>query len=600
MNSSSIPQYECVDQLVFDKYFGELDPSGKCIRLAIDLDQTFESRLDEVWERRDQLLKRVDTGVFDDLMIKEPTDSWKPKNYSKNVGLYQQTVLEMTGNALNRMGINAFNYVNRMNDQIDASAPKIAWMCCGEDANGAQWESVCENVRHLRDLVAGEASIEAKGKVYELESKKIPPFSYRPRGFHCIEANVQRVNVQSNQMEPISGSMMDIALWASFVLPLIEKNENQGPLLYIPKMQVVEEAQLWHSILTYVEKRRGLDEGTIKIVFLAETFPAVFNVARFIEAFEGRCIGVNCGRWDYLFSYASLLAEHKRVELDEENIKVSLAPKHVVTTSVDLLKKYQIQVAKMCHHYGIQFIGGMNALLPSSHPDQKIREEQNKKILRETIDNKSQERSFYGASRTWVAHIGLLEVARALTNVPHANPKDKNLRRIDVSRKDLFRAPDDAYTIQDFKNDLSVVILYMTQYLLTRSGAVAVNGLMEDLATAEISCTLNWYFLKHKTLDKQIDQEGGLNKLILQASESVLNTYANQSKSAAAIVSTVANIIAELYIDVSQRPNLEKTLYALTVVDNPRAFNSIHSGNRFKSNSRVADIVLKHNKTSLP
>lgn len=144
-------------------------------------------------------------------------------------------------------------------------------------------------------MVCFEAKYSLQGKIYSQEAKKIPPFSFRPRGLHCIDAHVTR-----NQ-EPISGSVLDLALWAWFVLPEILKLKDVCPLLYIPKMQVVDEAVFWHQLIKKVEKHANLEEGTIKIVFLAETFPAVFRVARLIEAFEGRCIGVNCGRWDYLY-----------------------------------------------------------------------------------------------------------------------------------------------------------------------------------------------------------------------------------------------------------------------------------------------------------
>lgn len=589
--------YELHARQVFEKNFGDLKPSfEKAVAFAAELDKQFQPKYDQIFRLRKELEKRVDSGDISDLVLKDPTPNWKPKNYSKNFDKYKNTVLEMTGNALNRMGINAYNFINEQNAKMSKKTgdaqPKIAWMCCGEDANGAQIESVCENIRHLRDLVSGEARVQFAGKEYKLNSKDMVPTSYRPRGLHCIDSYVTRNG------EPIVASFLDLSLWAHYVLPeLIKRNEL--PLLYIPKMHLTPEAELWHAALKRVETVSGLLEGTIKIVFLCETFPGLFNVARNIEAFEGRCIGVNCGRWDYLYSYVQVLAAHPQLKVDENVVNTTLSAKHHVTTSVDLLKKYQIRVAQLCHHYGIQFLGGMNAQLPSNHPDSKVKEAENTKILEATRKNKTDERTFYGASKTWVAHIGLLEVADTLRQVPHEQPIDKHVRNVKVSRRDVFESPTVQYSIKDFQSDVDVVLLYCVQYLLNKNGAIAINNLMEDMATSEISSSLNWFYLRHGLLKKEIQELGGIEEIIKQVGEHTLQGVlkgikdGSKREEATRLFRIVQKAVLALYLDTKSRPTLEKLLYALAAKKDSKAFNALAQSKRFQWSAEVAQLVDK-------
>jgi malate synthase len=585
-------EYKVLCEPLFQKYFGDLSQKIQkrssssdsamrdAIDLAVELERTFGREVDQIMAHRQEMQRKIDHGQLDkQLILMNPSSDWKPKQYVNNYSEYSACVLEMTGNALNRMGINAFNYINAINQEIANETgdrrPRVCWMCCGEDANGAQIESILENLRHYRDLLAGEASVEYNGKQYRLNSRDIPPCSFRPRGLHCIEAHV--IDKRSN--EPLVAPLFDVAFWSQFCLPEILQR-NVCPLLYIPKMQTYHEAALWHKILTYVEKSYNLQEGTIKTVFLAETFPAVFQLPRMIEAFEGRLIGVNCGRWDYLFSYVQVVAEYTRAEIDGRKVNTVLPCKHDVTTDVDLLKKYQVRTAQMCHHYGIMFIGGMNATLPSTHPDATIREKENKKILESSIKNKCEERQFYGASKTWVAHIGLLEIAKQLLATPYNTPIDKQIRDIIITRPDLLHAPTSdqvpkAYNIDAFRGDIRVVLLYMTMYLLNRNGAVAVDNKMEDLATAEISNSLLWFYVKHGLLDKEIKAAGGVEKMVKQVSQEVKNEIRSQYKVKVseahldALLNILQRILTRLILDSKNRATLEKVLYILGIRDDP-------------------------------
>ncbi|KAL0484571.1 malate synthase [Acrasis kona] len=583
---------------VFKKYFGELQPGYEnAIALAVELDAKYQSAYDEIFRQRKALEKRVDSGDLSDLKLKDPTSGWKAKDYPKNYEQYKNTVLEMTGNALNRMGINAYNYISEQNSKMSKAtgdnAPKIAWMCCGEDANGAQIESVCENIRHLRDLFTGEAKVQFNGKEYKSTGNQehLPPTSFRPRGLHCLDSYVLRNN------EPIVGSFLDLALWSTFVLPMI-LNKKTLPLLYIPKMHLTQEAQLWQDALKTIETKTNIPEGTIKIVFLCETYPGLFNVAKNIEAFEGRCIGVNCGRWDYLYSYVQVLANHTHLKVDDKDVNTTLSAKHIVTTNVDLLKKYQIRVAQLCHFYGIQFLGGMNAQLPNNDPDLKKRELENQQILSSTRKNKTDERTFYGASKTWVAHIGLLDVADTLRQVPHNQPIDKQVKDVKVTRQDVFQSPPVQYTIQDFEADVDVVLLYCVQYLLNRNGAIAINNLMEDMATSEISSSLNWFYLKHHLMDNDIKSKGGIEAIIKNVGENTLKKVVSGMKDASRreyarkLFTIVQKCVLELYNDSANRPTLEKLLYALAAKeDNEEAFKALSNSKRFKWSSDVAKLV---------
>jgi malate synthase len=591
-NSKNNMSYQVLCEPLFKKYFGDLPNKfsnkssalNEALSLSIELDRTFRDQWDRIMQIRSEMQQKIDNGRVDsELVLLPPNTNWKPNNYVKNYDSYADCVLEMTGNALNRMGINAFNYINKMNGEIAKETgdnrPKICWMCCGEDANGAQIESVLENIRHYRDLISGDASVTFGNKEYKLESQDIPPCSFRPRGLHCVEAHV----VDKSSGEPIVGPLFDVAFWAQFALPEILAKKNVCPLLYIPKMHVYQEAQLWHQVLKFIEKHFKLEEGTIKTVFLCETFPAVFQLPRMIEAFEGRLIGVNCGRWDYLFSYVQVLANHTKVNVDGKKVNTVLPGKHEVTTDVNLLKKYQIRTAQMCHKYGIMFIGGMNATLPSTHPDPAIRERENHQILETSLKNKSDERQFYHASKTWVAHIGLLQIAKKLAMTPYANPVDKHIRDTVVSRVDLLDAPTypdqvpKAYNIEAFRRDVHVVLLYMAMYLLNRNGAVAVDNKMEDMATAEISSSLLWFYTKHKILEKEIRENGGIEKMVQDAGKSVkeeilakhLRNQSVSDQKLQGLLSALQIILIKL-IKSQQRPStLEKVLYILGTRDDP-------------------------------
>jgi len=579
------------------------------LNLAIDLDRNFGVQVDEIMKLRMEMQRRMDASgkqLQEELIMMKPTPNWKPKNYVKNYDQYAGCVLEMTGNALNRMGINAFNYINDINREISQSTgdpkPKVCWMCCGEDANGAQIESILENLRHYRDLLAGEARVQFNNKEYVLKDKNtIPPCSFRPRGLHCIEAHV--IDRRSN--EPLVAPFFDVAFWAQFALPEILQR-GVVPLLYIPKMQVAQEAALWNQVLTRIEQLYNMEEGTIKTVFLAETFPAVFQLPKMIEAFEGRLIGVNCGRWDYLFSYVQVVAEHTKAEIDGKTVNTILPSKHDVTTDVNLLKKYQVRTAQMCHHYGIMFIGGMNATLPSTHPDPSTRTRDNQQILQSSLKNKRDERIFYGASKTWVAHIGLLEIAKQLLTTPHATPIDKHIRDIVISRPDLLHAPtpdqvSKPYGIETFRGDIRVVLLYMAMYLLNRNGAVAVDNKMEDLATAEISNSLLWFYVKHKLLDREIKASGGIERMVQQIAQVVKNEIKNEYKAKTSdaqldmLINVLSKILVKLVLDSKNRPSLEKVLYVLGTRDDPhdkgKAIEVMRGSKRFPRAANTAFLI---------
>ncbi len=601
---TTIRPYEVLNMPILEQHFKSLGKIDQVIDLAISMDRLFASKYDTAMMKRRVMQQLIDLGqVQQQLKLLDPTPNWKPTyaTFTGQDAMYRQTCLEMTGNALNRMGINAFNYINKMNTQLNPDEPSVAWMCCNEDANGAQFESICENIRHFRDLLSGDAKTEFGGKNYELENKdEIPPCSFRPRGLHCLEGNLVRYNEETNSMEPIVGPIFDLAAWSIYCLPLLlnnDKNRGVGPLLYIPKMQIEDDALLWNDMLCYIEKVHRVPVGTIKVVFLCETFPAIFQLPRLIESFQGRCIGVNCGRWDYLYSYVQTLANHTQVN----TLNIGLPSKHAVTTATNLLKMYQIRTAQMCHHYGIQFIGGMNATLPSSNPDLKQREIENESILKKTVDNKVQERQFYGASRTWIAHIGLLAIAKDLRNTPHLKPIDKDLSSLHVQWKDLIEAPksDKGYGIAEFRNDVRVVLYYMAKYLLTRNGAVAVDGLMEDMATSEISCSLSWYYLRHHMISS-LDNLNQLRLELDQIAEGVtkeLNSKESEESQASIrkLVQQLKQVLLEVYMNKQKRPTLEKILYSIALLWNTQDSETAERLFKFWSQSkRFQDSIYQY------
>jgi malate synthase len=343
-----------------------------------------------------------------------------------------------------------------------------------EDSNSPTWHNCLQGQINLHDAVNGNISYRNEaGKEYRLNSRTAT-LMVRPRGWHLEERHV-RVNG-----EVMSGSLFDFGLFFFHnAQNLIAK--GSGPYFYLPKMESHLEARLWNDVFLYAQNHFGIPEGTIKATVLIETILATFELHEILWELRMHSAGLNCGRWDYIFSYIKKL----------RNIEGYVLPdRSKVTMTTPFMRNYSKLVIKTCHRRGVHAMGGMAAQIPIKGDEQanakaldKVRGDK----LREVID---------GHDGTWVAHPGLVPIAMEVfdQNMPQANQVFKQLPEFEATAKDLLTPPQDGITEEGLRMNINVGILYIESWL-RGVGAAAIYHLMEDAATAEISRTQVWQWL---------------------------------------------------------------------------------------------------------
>ena len=301
----------------------------------------------------------------------------------------------------------------------------------------------------------------------------------RPRGWHLDEKHVQ-VDGQA-----VSGSLFDFGLYVFHNAKVLQARER-GPFLYLPKLQSHKEAALWDAVLTQAEVELGLVAGTIKVTVLIETLPAAFEMDEILWALRSRIVGLNCGRWDYIFSYIKTLRAHHEHVLPERG---------QVGMGVPFLKAYSELLIKTCHRRGALAMGGMAAQIPIS--DDSVA---NAAALERVRMDKQREANA-GHDGTWVAHPGLIPVAMAEFGkvLTGANQLERKRDDVEVGRDDLLTAPAGTISRAGFENNVDICIRYLAAWL-DGLGCVPIHHLMEDAATAEISRAQLWQWLHHAGL----------------------------------------------------------------------------------------------------
>ncbi|KFN43959.1 malate synthase A [Arenimonas oryziterrae] len=374
--------------------------------------------------------------------------------------------VEITGPVEPKMVINALN-----------SGAKV-YMADFEDSTAPTWANLLIGQRALRKAVAGTLDWMAPdgSKHYVLNQENLAVLMVRPRGWHLDEKNV-RIDG-----ERLSGSLFDLGLFAFHNAAALAA-KDLGPYFYLPKLQSMEEAALWDEVLAFIEVRLGLPIGQMKVTVLIETLPAAFEMDEILHALRGRMAGLNCGRWDYIFSYLKTFRKHRDRVLPERS---------QVTMTQPFLKAYSELLIKTCHRRGALAMGGMAAQIPISGDD-----EANEKALARVRADKLREVSA-GHDGTWVAHPALIPVAQEIfdAHMPRAN--QRHLLREDVgpSRDELIKPSVGTITRAGFDNSVEVCVRYLAAWL-DGQGCVPIHWLMEDAATAEISRTQLWQWLHH-------------------------------------------------------------------------------------------------------
>ena len=377
--------------------------------------------------------------------------------------------VEITGPVDPKMVINALN------------SGANCYMADFEDSTSPTWANLIQGQIALRAAVAGHLQYDAPaadgrpGKQYRLR-----PFGeqavliVRPRGWHLDEKHVLVDG------ERISGGIFDLALFAYHNAALLAA-EDRGPYFYLPKLQSMEEAQLWESVLSEIERSIGLAHGQMKVTVLIETLPAAFEMDEILHALRERIVGLNCGRWDYIFSYIKTLRAHADRVLPERGQVTMVQP---------FLRAYSELLIKTCHRRRAHAMGGMAAQIPNPRD-----EAANAAAIERVRADKLREVTA-GHDGTWVAHPGLIPVAREIFDAHMPQPHQQHVARTDVqvSAEDLLRPSLGTISRAGFYGNVEVCVRYLAAWL-DGNGCVPIHGMMEDAATAEISRAQLWQWL---------------------------------------------------------------------------------------------------------
>lgn len=376
----------------------------------------------------------------------------------------QDRRVEITGPVDPKMVINALN-----------SGAKV-YMADFEDSTSPTWNNLLIGQQALIGAVRGDLTHAApNGKQYVLKPYgEQAVLLVRPRGWHLDEKHVL-VDGQ-----PIAGGLFDLAVFAFHNARALAARDR-GPYFYLPKLQSMEEAALWETALSHIEAALGLPQGQMKVTVLIETLPAVFEMHEILHALRDRIVGLNCGRWDYIFSYIKTFRRHRDRVLPERG---------QVTMTQPFLKAYSELLIQTCHRRGAHAMGGMAAQIPIGND-----EAANEQALARVRADKLREVTA-GHDGTWVAHPALIPIARAIfdEHMPGANQHGVLREDVQVSRDDLIRPSTGTITRAGFEGNVEVCVRYLAAWL-DGNGCVPIHWLMEDAATAEIARTQIWQWL---------------------------------------------------------------------------------------------------------
>jgi len=456
---------EAHDVSISGRVTGELAEilSTEALEFVALLHRRFEPRRRELLARRAARQKEFDAGKLPDFLPETESirrGDWRVAVQPKD--LLDRRV-EITGPTDRKMVINALN--------CGAST----FMADFEDANCPTWHNMVDGQLNLRDAVRRTISFEQGGKQYRLNPKTavlIP----RPRGWHLDEKHVL-VDGQ-----PVSGAIFDFALYFFHnAKELLAR--GAGPYFYLPKMESHLEARLWNDIFLLAQERLGIARGTIRATALIETVLAAFEMDEILYELREHSAGLNIGRWDYIFSCIKKFRANKAFCLADRSQVTMLAP---------FMRAYALLLVKTCHRRGAPAMGGMAAQIPIKNDPaaneaalEKVRQDK----LREVTD---------GCDGTWVAHPGLVPIAKEVfdRHMPQPNQYDRQRPDVHVTAKDLLNfQPEKPITEAGLRNNISVGIQYVGAWL-AGNGCVPVFNLMEDAATAEISRSQIWQWIR--------------------------------------------------------------------------------------------------------
>ncbi len=438
--------------------------SAEALALVAELHRRFDGRRRELLAARVERQKAIDGGKLPDFLPETAHIRASDYKVAPIPADLTDRRVEITGPVDRKMVINALN------------AGSSTFMADFEDSNAPTWHNNIFGQVNMRDAVRGTIAFTSpEGKEYKLNPKHAV-LMVRPRGWHLMERNAT-VNG-----EIVSGSLFDFGLYFFHnAKALLAK--GSGPYFYLPKMQSHLEARLWNDVFEFAQDYCGVPQGSIRATVLIETLLGAFEMDEILYELRNHSAGLNCGRWDYIFSFIKVLRNHPDYVLPDRS---------TVTMDKHFLKSYVDLLIQTCHKRGIHAMGGMAAQIPIKNDPAA-----NEAALDKVRQDKLREVKA-GHDGTWVAHPGLVSIAKEIfdANMPTPNQIHVTRAEVKVTAADLMKIPEGQITEAGLKMNCDIGIQYLESWL-RGNGCVPIYNLMEDAATAEISRTQVWQWLHH-------------------------------------------------------------------------------------------------------
>ncbi|HVI46379.1 MAG TPA: malate synthase A [Chitinophaga sp.] len=428
------------------------------------LHRRFDNARKELMKERALLQRKTDAGELPGFLPETEgirNGGWEVSPVPPSL---QDRRVEITGPVERKMIINAMNSGASM------------FMADFEDSNTPSWSNIIQGQINLYEAVRRTINLATPEKTYRLNDKTAT-LLVRPRGWHMTEKHFVIDD------EPISASLFDFGVYFFHNAAALLRN-GDGPYFYLPKTESYKEARLWNEVFDFAEEYAFILPGSIKATVLIETIPAVFQLNEILYELRTHAAGLNCGRWDYIFSFIKKF----------RNVPGYVFPdRSQITMTAPFMRNYTQLVVQTCHRRRAHAIGGMAAQIPI-----KNNEAANTAALEKVRADKVREVKD-GHDGTWVAHPGLVPVAMEVFNryMPQPNQVDNMRHDFSTNAQKLLELPEGSITEAGLRMNINVGILYIESWL-RGNGAAAIYNLMEDAATAEISRTQVWQWLHSK------------------------------------------------------------------------------------------------------
>ncbi len=436
----------------------------KALSFVAKLERTFGATRETLLKRRAERQTAFDAGASPDFLPETQSVRDGDWTIAPTPADIQDRRVEITGPTERKMVINALN-----------SGAKV-FMADFEDSNSPTWENMIEGHINLRDAVRRTITYASPdGKQYQLNDQTAVLF-VRPRGWHLVDKHILIDG------KPISGGLLDFGLYFFHnVKEMLARGTS--PYFYLPKMESHLEARLWNDVFVLAQNELGVPQGTIKATVLIETILAAFEMDEILYELREHSAGLNCGRWDYIFSC---------IKKFRNNPDFVLANRALVTMTTHFMRSYSLLAIKTCHRRNAHAMGGMAAQIPIKNDLQA-----NEDALAKVRVDKEREAND-GHDGTWVAHPGLVAIAYEAFNkvMPTPNQIDRKREDVHITAADLLKfEPESPITEKGLRTNINIGVQYLGSWLAS-NGCVPIFNLMEDAATAEISRAQVWQWIR--------------------------------------------------------------------------------------------------------